>query len=77
MANAELWQRARRARAKIEAQLSARPEVRLIDIGAAPDGTPVVQVHVDGEIALAQLLPQASVDGIAVEIRRAAPFRPE
>ena len=77
MTNAELWQRARRARDAVEARLHARPEVRLIDIGAAADGTPVIRVHVDREIERAQLLPEASVDGIAVEIRRAAAFRPE
>ncbi len=61
--------RVRKARAKLERLLAARPEVRLIDVGAEGPGNGVVlRVHlVPGTEASALAIPGA-VDGVAVRV---------
>jgi len=71
------WALARRVRDQVEHRLGAKPDVQMIDIGAATDGSPVVRVHVERALTLADLAIEAQVEGIAVEVRRAVNFRPE
>ena len=73
----ERWALARRVRDQVEHRLGARPEVRMIDLGAAKDGSPIVQVHVERALTLADLAIEAQIEGIPIEVRRAANFRLE
>jgi hypothetical protein len=73
----ELWLRARRVRDRIERRLRARRDVRLIDIGASSAGLPVIQIQVDRHLTLADLGIDSQVDGIPIQVTRAAPYRPE
>jgi hypothetical protein len=64
------WNRARQARARLEAQILAHPDVSLIDIGMDPQGrsdTPVLRVHIRQGEPSALDLPDA-IDGIPVRI---------
>jgi hypothetical protein len=64
----EWWVRARRARDRLDSELSGDPSVRLIDIGLPATGsTPVLRVHVSPGREVARGVP-SEVEGIPVHV---------
>jgi len=75
--------RARQARAVLEGQVLAHPDVRAIDIGredaagAADRGSVVLRVHVRPGADRSALRIPAEVDGFPVRVVAAGDYRPE
>ena len=64
------WEKARRARDQLMAQVMSHPGVRMVDIGIDPQGqsrTPVLRVHVRQEHADNIELPR-QIEGIPVRL---------